>query len=75
MQDIKFGAILAFKNKQTIANLSEVGCYHCLKVFNTQEIKEWTDNSETAICPYCNVDSILPETDPSILKECQTYWF
>jgi hypothetical protein len=64
---------LAFKNRNTLKDQS--GCYYCLKTFETKQIKEWTDQGETALCPFCSVDSVVPETNPEILKQWYAEWF
>lgn len=61
----------AFKNRKNLSN--SCGCFKCLNIFNSNEIKEWTDNNETAICPKCNTDSVIPETNN--LEEINKYWF
>lgn len=66
---------LAIRNKNTLQNCKKVGCYKCLKTFDPCEIKEYTDHGETAICPYCDTDAILPETEISNLEEINKYWF
>ena len=78
--EIRHATKYAFKNRQTLANSDHCGCYFCLKIFNPTEIKEWTDEGETALCPFCEVDAILAnEADCKISKEfLQTlhdYWF
>lgn len=57
------------------------GCFYCLNIFNPKEITEWiNDSSETAICPYCGVDSVIgsytgyPITK-EFLKKMYQYWF
>lgn len=59
MEDIsKF----SFQNRLELANDSVCGCYHCLKIFHPEEIEEWIDDSpETAVCPFCHIDSIIGE--------------
>ena len=53
------------------------GCFHCLATFPASEVTEWIDMTETAICPKCGVDSVLPggRWTPKVLKEMQQYWF
>jgi hypothetical protein len=49
-------------------------------MFPPQEIKEYTDNGQTSICPHCGVDAVLgdmagfPISEES-LKNAQDYWF
>lgn len=44
------------------------GCFYCLSIFSPKEIKEWIianndcDKYGTAICPYCQIDSIIGES-------------
>jgi hypothetical protein len=38
---------------------TKCGCYYCLKIFRFEEIKEYTDNGLTAICPHCGIDSVI----------------
>lgn len=50
----------SFKNKNTLLASQKAGCYYCMNTFDTKDIKEWVDNGETAVCPHCNVDSVVP---------------
>jgi len=38
-------------------------CFYCVKEFSPEESVEWCDgddfSSQTAICPYCGVDSVV----------------
>ena len=55
-------------NREALDQDSKCGCYFCLKVFSPSEIVEWSSepiegvNSCSAICPYCGVDAVLPES-------------
>jgi Zn finger protein HypA/HybF involved in hydrogenase expression len=70
---------LAFNNKEEIAFSKKAGCYHCLELFETKEIKEYTDEEKTAICPKCHTDTVLAETvfdlSKENLKKAKEYWF
>lgn len=70
---------MSMKNKNSIQASVFCGCYSCLNIFNPSEITQWTDNSQTAICPKCNVDSVLPQINPELthdnLKMIHDYWF
>ena len=56
------------------------GCFYCLSIFPSTQIKEWIDNGETAKCPHCGIDSVIgavsgfPITIP-FLKRMRDYWF
>jgi NAD-dependent SIR2 family protein deacetylase len=70
---------LAFHNKKEIISSKRAGCYHCLELFETKEIKEYTDDDKTAICPKCNMDTVLAETvfdlEKDNLEKAKEYWF
>ena len=53
------------------------GCFYCLAIFPASEITKWIDMTETAICPRCGVDSVLPggRGTPEVLREMHEYWF
>lgn len=80
MIDIRMAPRIAMRNKSALAFVSECACYHCLKVYCPTEIKEWTDENNTAICPYCNVDAVLPvntsdDKNIEVLSKIHKYWF
>ena len=56
------------------------GCFFCCKTYHPSEIKEWTDAQQTALCPKCGVDSVIPlavggPDNKTILEEMFEYWF
>lgn len=68
---------------------SQAGCLRCGAKFKPSEIREWIDESdgrrghacgETAKCPHCGIDAVLPSAAPIMLDErmlaaLQSYWF
>ncbi len=68
-------------HKKALLNDKKCGCFFCLEIFDPKEITDWVDDTErTAICPYCDVDSVIGESSGyPITKEFQTkmkkYWF
>lgn len=77
--EIRYAAKLSLYNKTAIAQCQKVGCYHCLMIFDPKEVKEWTDEGQTAICPFCAVDAVLAETDNTLLTrelltKLRDYW-
>lgn len=67
------------------------GCFYCLRVFDGTEVHRWIDRnrgasrshvreSNTAICPHCHLDMVLPENrglpidDPEFLKAMNEMW-
>lgn len=58
-----------FRNYMQIALSEECGCFHCLKKFPPYAIKIWADKGETALCPYCGMDSVLADRSGFPLTE------
>jgi hypothetical protein len=56
------------------------GCFHCTKIFNPVEITDWVDDEDTALCPYCGIDSVIGESSgfpitDKFLKGMNKMWF
>ena len=39
--------MMAMNNKQIVHQGSKAGCFHCLRIFDVSEIKNYTDNEKT----------------------------
>ena len=46
-------------NKAELLRSKTCGCFYCKKIFNPKEIKNWLEKENTALCPYCTIDSVL----------------
>jgi NAD-dependent SIR2 family protein deacetylase len=70
---------LANRNKNTLQNSKNAGCFKCLKVFETQTITEYTDQGETGLCPHCGYDSVIAENgfkvDEAYLRSVKDFLF
>ena len=67
-------------NKETLQNDTICGCFYCLEIFSPKEIKMWLNREDTALCPYCCVDSVISESSgypitKEFLKKMNEYWF
>ncbi len=66
----------SIRNRHALASEREASCYACLQVFPTGRIQQWTDKGETACCPNCHIDAVLPgRIDPNILSKMNEHWF
>ena len=77
-QLLREAPIFAMKNRNHLQG--SCGCYFCLAIFPATNITQWTDQSQTALCPLCGVDSVLPEDcgislDEETLKQIHNHWF
>lgn len=50
---------LAFRNRKILTPGAFCGCYYCCKTFQVEKIVNWTDKGETALCPFCGIDSVV----------------
>ena len=50
---------------------TKCGCFYCGKIFEASEVIEWVidRNGDTALCPYCMIDSVLPDSAGYPLSE------
>jgi hypothetical protein len=56
------------------------GCFYCEATFSPEEIREYTDRGQTALCPRCCIDSVIPSAagyalTPQFLSAMEKYWF
>jgi hypothetical protein len=70
----------SMKNKALLEISNNAGCYHCCKIFTKNEIKEYTDEGQTVLCPHCSVDSVVGDASgynisEENLKLAHKYWF
>lgn len=76
---------LSANNYPALLSDEKCGCFYCLNIFDPKEIEEYIqesddENSGTAICPYCGIDSIISESSgypitQEFLKKMYRRWF
>ncbi len=75
-------------HEKAILNSEYCGCFYCLEIFPQSEIVEWIEEPEdcprgpgkTALCPKCDIDSVLPESEHykitnELLTKMNREWF
>ena len=67
-------------NKRNIALSNQCFCFHCKACMDRSEITDYLDDGQTALCPRCGVDAILPDSidesiDEDIIAQMHEYWF
>ncbi|MEN1935055.1 cytoplasmic protein [Paenibacillus sp. 102] len=71
---------LSFRNKIHLEKKTICGCFYCFKILHPSKITEWWDDDDTAVCPYCGIDSVIGESSEfkiteAFLKEMHQRWF
>ena len=67
-------------NREQLYRSKLCGCFYCLKIFDPKLIVDWCDDNQTAICPYCGIDSIIYDSktypvSKEFLERMKNYWF
>jgi hypothetical protein len=67
-------------NEKALKESEKAGCYYCLSIYPSSEVTEILKGENTALCPKCGVDSVLPSNSPyeltiDTLKELNKFWF
>ena len=77
------------RHRPLVEQSARAGCLHCGASFPTSEIRDWIEErgaaggqegGETAKCPRCGMESVLPSAAPVMLSEqmlaaLRTFWF
>ncbi len=71
---------LSTRNKLVVTNATRVGCFYCKKIYPASEVVEFSKRNDSAICPHCSIDAVLPEygsfvPTEEILNQMYQYWF
>ncbi|MGN0967121.1 MAG: cytoplasmic protein [Candidatus Coprovivens sp.] len=67
-------------NKDLVKRSKICACFHCRTWFSSKEVNRWIPGEETAICPRCGIDSVIPDAsgiqqDRDFVAEMHRYWF
>ena len=72
----------SFQNRRILEKSKKCACFFCNNIFSPAEIEEWCHDrdGDTAVCPYCEIDSVIgdaavyPLTEDFIIQ-MNLYWF
>lgn len=56
---LKDAHLLTSCNRSEIEASEECGCICCQRIFPAEEVVDFADGGETAICPYCDCDALI----------------
>lgn len=49
----------SIRHHEELSRSATCGCFYCLDIFDYDDIAEWTDDGNTALCPDCSIDSVI----------------
>jgi len=53
-------SLRSLHNRSEIKENVPCVCYFCMQVIDGSEVEDWADDGDTALCPRCNIDAIVP---------------
>jgi hypothetical protein len=70
----------AVRNRSDLQKSNLCGCFYCLAVFPANEVQNWIDDGETALCPKCGIDSVIGSISEypiqhEFLSKMHDHWF
>jgi uncharacterized paraquat-inducible protein A len=71
----------SIRHREEITTSEACGCFYCEAILDPAEIRDWTDEDQTALCPRCGIDALIgensgfPATNPAFLKAMRKHWF
>jgi len=72
--DISQVTKLSYRNEDVL--IDDCVCYYCLKTFKKAKIQKWVDQGETALCPFCSIDAVIPDIfEEDFVKQAQERFF
>ncbi len=69
------------KNHHAELERSELcGCFYCMRIFPSSSVHEWIDGGQTAMCPHCEIDSVIGSASgypisKEFLERMHAHWF
>ena len=68
-------------NEEHLQKSDECACIACFKTFDPNEITEWAEDFDenkmivgSAVCPYCSVDTVVPNYCVKYTKDDLLMW-
>lgn len=66
----------SMRHRDAVLAQDRVGCFFCIRVVPVANITRWIDDEQTALCPHCDIDAILPYVvDTETLAAMSERWF
>jgi hypothetical protein len=56
-------------HREEIARSRQCGCFSCTRLFPAEEITDYVDGGQTALCPYCGTDAVIGDACGTPLSE------
>ena len=79
-EDVTEAHKLCTCHRDALTYADKCGCFYCKSIYDPRKITEWVDDGKTALCPYCGIDAVIPDTEEyplttAFLKKMYRKWF
>lgn len=68
----------SFKNKDAVEHSKKCGCFNCGNIFDAIKVVRYNtemDGNQSAICPVCGTDSVLPDASVKVEPKLLEYMY
>ena len=67
-------------HRAEVERSASCGCFYCRTIFPPADIREWIDEGQTALCPECEIDSVIGSASgfsiaTEFLEQMHAHWF
>ena len=66
---------LSSNHRELIKVANKATCFYCFNSIKYEDIADWIDNDNTAVCPCCGVDSVVPNITSNLIKHINKEYF
>lgn len=70
----------SLRHRADVERSDRCGCFYCRAIFAPSTIDRWVDDGDTALCPHCEIDSVIGDAsgfpiDDAFLRRMHARWF
>ncbi len=58
---------MSYRNRPMLEGTGRAACFGCLAEVQTARVTEYVDAGQTALCPHCGLDTLLPMSESDSL--------
>lgn len=67
------------RHRDEITASTQCGCFQCCATFPPEQIVDWTDDGDTALCPQCGIDTVIGDrsgfpVSRAFLSSMRAHW-
>jgi uncharacterized paraquat-inducible protein A len=80
IEDVEAARKHSARHRGEIAASTVCGCFYCQSIFQANEIRDWVNDGQSALCPRCGINSVIGDASgfplsPVFLAKMNQRWF